>query len=1481
MRGPHWGKRANCLSGHRRRSLLVMVVALAALALGGVLSATAEAQPTCDTFTDASGTDWATLANWSTGALPGSDAACWASGTTVTVAEAGDTADSLEGSGDLDITAGSLTLTSASDPSTVDNLTLDGGGELDGADESLTVSGTFTWGGSVAGAATLNNTTTLPGADLAIAAPTVTMDNTSMPTIDGGSVSVGSAVTLGSGLTVSTGTAFSSTGTITAGATVAGTGATFTAAGVSGTGSYGFGSNALVLTGGTTTVAATDALSCGSLTISGGALDASGTVDDTGALTLSNGTLDAESSGIVDSGALTVSGGTLDAVSGSIVDPSSTTISGGELEDAGTLQGTSTAVEGGILQDTGSVTGAVTLTSGTLDGTGTVTGLVTNTSGTVSPGNAPGGLTVGSYTQGTGGTLSIAINSSTSFSQLAVTGAASLAGDLNLTGSPTLTSGNSFEVLTYASESGTLTLEGSNFGSYIPSYGATGLTLTYFVPPGNCPSGSDVFIPAGGATTGEWNKTGTGGGTWLPSTPTSTSIACWSTADTVTMGSGDVQTVEEVQGGALDIDGGGLTLNTADPSALSGTSSPPNPALSLTAGGTLSGDGQALTLTGGDFDWGAASGTATQLTDLDITQTGGSLVVGAEAATWAGGSINTPSASIGATTLTETLAPTLTTTGGVTFAGTSVPASAAPGTITAAGVTNTGTTSLLGSALHVEAGTNSIAGALTTESLTTDTGTTLTLTSPTALTAYAGAISGAITGTGTFTSGVLSGTGTTTIETGTPTSGSVSTAALDVVGGSLTVDNAASISATTLHETAGTVTVSSGASLSSPTVDVAAGTLTVDAGATYAAATGTTIGTGTLNLADTTSTTGALSLTGAGELNGAAGTALTDAGAFTWSAGTINSPATDALAITTGAGDAISGAVTLDGGSITTASPVTVTNANVAGTAGTFSVGGVLAGTGTTGPYGFGTHALTLTGGTTTVARGDTLASGALTITGGTVQDDGIVGTTSTTMTGGTLDGTGTVDGTLTNSSGTVSPGNTVPGLGTLTTTGNYSQGGGAELAIELVGTTAGSGFSQLQVAGYVSLGGNLYLADGSGFVPAQRDTFAIVTATQTPTGALTVTGPGAGSYSYGFSSDTVTLSVLPTPGNAGPPAITGTLSVGQTLTCSPGTWSGNEPITFAYQWNRDGSPIANATSQTYVVTSADQSHSLTCTVTATNSQGPGPPATSPAVSVAAPPPPPGAPVNTAAPAVSGTPTPGNKLSCSTGTWSGTPTAYTYQWYRNGSPISGATLSTYTVQIADEGSSLTCTVTATNNVGAGTPQTTVATVVAEPGTLSCPKPSGRLSGSSLGPLALGATRAHARHTLKRYTASGSGQDNFCLYGGWGIVAGYPSTKLLRSLSRKERARVSGKIVLALTTNLYYSLDGARPGTKLTTALAKRLRLGKVFHIGLNDWYIAPGAAGDDVLRVRGGIIQEIGIANRALLQGRPAQQRFLASFSSA
>jgi hypothetical protein len=70
-------------------------------------------------------------------------------------------------------------------------------------------------------------------------------------------------------------------------------------------------------------------------------------------------------------------------------------------------------------------------------------------------------------------------------------------------------------------------------------------------------------------------------------------------------------------------------------------------------------------------------------------------------------------------------------------------------------------------------------------------------------------------------------------------------------------------------------------------------------------------------------------------------------------------------------------------------------------------------------------------------------------------------------------------------------------------------------------------------------------------------------------------------------------------PVNSVLPAITGTTTVGQTLTCSSGTWS--KSPTYAYQWLRDSVAISGATAATRVLAAPDAGALMSCTVTATN----------------------------------------------------------------------------------------------------------------------------------------------------------------------------------------------------------------------------------------------------------------------------------------
>lgn len=73
-------------------------------------------------------------------------------------------------------------------------------------------------------------------------------------------------------------------------------------------------------------------------------------------------------------------------------------------------------------------------------------------------------------------------------------------------------------------------------------------------------------------------------------------------------------------------------------------------------------------------------------------------------------------------------------------------------------------------------------------------------------------------------------------------------------------------------------------------------------------------------------------------------------------------------------------------------------------------------------------------------------------------------------------------------------------------------------------------------------------------------------------------------------------------PENLTLPEITGDPIVGETLSGSDGTWTGGP--TFAYQWERDGVPIEDATDSEYILVEGDIGAEITFTVTATNAAG-------------------------------------------------------------------------------------------------------------------------------------------------------------------------------------------------------------------------------------------------------------------------------------
>jgi T5SS/PEP-CTERM-associated repeat protein len=141
-----------------------------------------------------------------------------------------------------------------------------------------------------------------------------------------------------------------------------------------------------------------------------------------------------------------------------------------------------------------------------------------------------------------------------------------------------------------------------------------------------------------------------------------------------------------------------------------------------------------------------------------------------------------------------------------------------------------------------------------------------------------------------------------------------------------------------------------------------------------------------------------------------------------------------------------------------------------------------------------------------------------------TVANDGQV--TSMTMilirASGEARGTGCLQGLVSNG-GQVAPGISAA---TLRVDGDYVQLADGTLAIEIGGTTPGSGHDVLDVTGAATLNGQLHTELIDDFVPEVGQEFTILTAGSVIGEFLTVTGQG--NFSVTYDANGVTLTALP-----------------------------------------------------------------------------------------------------------------------------------------------------------------------------------------------------------------------------------------------------------------------------------------------------------------------------------------------------------------
>lgn len=140
----------------------------------------------------------------------------------------------------------------------------------------------------------------------------------------------------------------------------------------------------------------------------------------------------------------------------------------------------------------------------------------------------------------------------------------------------------------------------------------------------------------------------------------------------------------------------------------------------------------------------------------------------------------------------------------------------------------------------------------------------------------------------------------------------------------------------------------------------------------------------------------------------------------------------------------------------------------------------------------------------------------------------------------------------------------------------------------------------------------------------------------------------------------------------------------------------GYPSATLTYQWKLEGTSISGATSATLA---PEVVGNYSVVITASNDLGSD--TTEVFATAVAPPDPSDPPILVTAPTITGSGEVGDTITCNSGVWAGLPEpSISFQWRRNGSPISGATSALYVPEDEDNGTSIDCQVTATNEAGA-------------------------------------------------------------------------------------------------------------------------------------------------------------------------------------
>jgi hypothetical protein len=340
--------------------------------------------------------------------------------------------------------------------------------------------------------------------------------------------------------------------------------------------------------------------------------------------------------------------------------------------------------------------------------------------------------------------------------------------------------------------------------------------------------------------------------------------------------------------------------------------------------------------------------------------------------------------------------------------------------------------------------------------------------------------------------------------------------------------------------------------------------------------------------------------------------------------------------------------------------------------------------------------------------------------------------------------------------------------------------------------------------------------ADGSSIASATGSSLEIAPELEGKRITVTVSGSLTG-YASASVSSAATAAVAQAVLQSATPTISGTAQVEKTLTVSTGTWTKGAKL--SYQWKADGSEISGATGTSLVLAPELEGKQITVVVSGSLAGYTSVVKESAKTSAVA------AKVKelqTSVPSISGTTRVGSTLSAKAGTWT-SGAKLSYQWYANGSTLSGQTGTTLALTSSLKDKAITVKVTGSLSGYTSASSTSRASAKVAAGLLSTSAPS--ISGT---------TRVGQKLTAKTGTwTKGTKLSYQWKAGGASIKGATGSTLTLASSLRGKKITVtttgqlSGYTTASRTSSAssaisYGVLTAPTPGISGTTRVGHKL-----------------------------------------------------------